>query len=277
MRLVTYEVGAPDADTCAPYGRKRAFAGFVLGLIGCAALIGACVLAWPAAADDRPLIAVVIDDVGHDAGAARRVFNLPAPVSAAFLPYAEQSRALAAEADRAGIEVMVHVPMEPTGLVDPGPGVIATWHSADEIAQRARAAFDQFPAARGFNNHMGSRFTACLHCAAPILSEARNRGWFVLDSKTNPSSQLAHAAQAAGLRTLKRDVFLDHEPGEVMARLAEAERIARASGVAVVIGHPHSETLTALEAWIPDAIARGFAVGSASEALGRERTRFAAR
>lgn len=218
-----------------------------------------------------PLVAIVIDDVGLDRAAAARAVALPAPVTLSFLSYAEGGRALQDAALASGHEVFVHLPMEPRGLADPGPGALTTWLGPDEIAARAAAAFDAAPAATGFNNHMGSRFTACEACIAPVLAAARARGLIALDSVTDARTALAHRAAETGVRAISRDVFLDNERTReaVLAQLARVEAVARARGWAIAIGHPHDVTLEALEDWLAEAPARGVAPASVSDVLDR--------
>ena len=75
-----------------------------------------------------------------------------------------------------------------------------------------------------------------------------------------------------------RDVFLDNEPDDLTAihrQLAILEQTARERGYAVGIGHPHDGTVTALQQWIPEMQARGFALVPIS-AIVRHRERIAA-
>ncbi len=213
-----------------------------------------------------PVIAIVVDDVGLDPHATRRVLDLPAPVTASVLPYAPGLQKITAQLAAAGHEVFVHLPMEPAGLADPGPFALTTWHDPQIIRARAAAAFDAAPHALGFNNHMGSRFTACAACLAPVLDVAAARNMVVLDSLTDSRSQLAVAARQAGLTALARDVFLDHDrdTAAMDRALAQAEAIARQRGYAVIIAHPHDASFDALERWLPRAQAAGFAIGGAA-------------
>ncbi len=257
------------------YGPRRSFAalcaivfGWTVTALGFALLGAAVALADP---PRSPVIAIVIDDVGLNAAAAQRVIDLPAPITVSLLAYAPNARAIDERARAAGHETFVHLPMEPIGMADPGAGAVTTWMRQDEIARRASAAFDAAPGATGFNNHMGSRFTQCAECLRPVLAEARLRGLYALDSLTDPRSVLRAEARAAGLDALDRDVFLDDERtrADIARQLARAERIARERGYAVAIGHPHAETLSALEAWMPEAEARGFDVSTVRAALER--------
>ncbi|MCG8442254.1 MAG: divergent polysaccharide deacetylase family protein, partial [Caulobacterales bacterium] len=225
----------------------------------------------PAAAP--PLVAIVIDDIGLDLAAAERAAALPAPVTLSIFPHVPAAPRIEALARAWGHEVFIHLPMEPRGLDDPGPGALYTWLPADEIRARSRAAFAALPQASGVNNHMGSRFTACAACVAAVAEEAARTGLIVLDSLTAGDSRLADAAATAGGPALARDVFLDNvrDPIAIAARLAEAEDIARARGWAIAIGHPAPETLAVLEEWIPTAQARGLMIAGAGAAARRMR------
>ena len=83
-----------------------------------------------------------------------------------------------------------------------------------------------------------------------------------LDSQTAADSVGGDAAKEAGVPFAVRDVFLDNvaELEAIGRQLVKLERIAKRRGFAVAIGHPYSETVAALEAWIPDARARGFSL-----------------
>ncbi|MGB8274309.1 MAG: divergent polysaccharide deacetylase family protein [Alphaproteobacteria bacterium] len=218
------------------------------------------------AADDapgRPMIAVVIDDLGVDKARSARAIALPAPLTLAFLPYARELPRQTRAARSAGHELLVHMPMEPESpTVDPGPDALLTELPADENLRRLRENLARFQGYVGINNHMGSRFTSDRAALEPVLAELKARGLLFLDSRTTPRSASAGLAHMLGLPYADRQVFLDNDQSadEVHARLSETERIARESGFAIAIGHPHDGTLQALSEWIPTARERGFAL-----------------
>lgn len=208
----------------------------------------------------RPRIAVVMDDLGLDETSTRRAIALPAAVTLSFLPYGKSAPGLAEEARARGHEIMAHIPMQPEGPEDPGPNALRVDLPADDISARLAAQLDKFPGAIGFNNHMGSRFTADVRSLLPVMREARARGLIFLDSRTTANSLAAKIAKAAGTETLTRDVFLDHATGPdgLLSQLAELERIARMSGGAIGIAHPHDLTLDVLDVWTRGLAAKGF-------------------
>jgi polysaccharide deacetylase 2 family uncharacterized protein YibQ len=226
------------------------------------------------ARNGRPRIAIVIDDVGVDRARSARAIALPGPLTMSFLPYALDLAQQTEAARRAGHELLVHVPMEPldTRNNDAGPGPLDVGLSADEILRRLRWDLARFDGYVGINNHMGSRFTSDTEALRPVMQELRDRGLLFLDSRTVPHSLGVSVAARYGVPHAGRDVFLDDEIASpaIAAQLAELERVARRSGSAIAIGHPHDATLDALKAWLRDAPSKGFVLVPLS-AIVRER------
>lgn len=217
------------------------------------------VAAEPAAG--RPMIAIVLDDLGIDKRRARRAIELPAPVTLAFLPYATELSEQTAEARARGHELLVHLPMQPHGHnSDPGPNVLDIELGADEVRGRIAWSLRQFEGFVGVNNHMGSRFTESAEGMRLVAEAMRDNGLLFLDSLTSAKSVGERTAHSLGVPSTSRDVFLDNTDtaAEVELRLAQTERVARESGAAIAIGHPRDATLNVLEAWIPKARAAGF-------------------
>lgn len=209
----------------------------------------------------RPVIAIVIDDVGLDRKRSDRAVRLPANVTLAFLPYAGDIRAQTAAAARQGHELMVHLPMEPDrATVNPGKDHLRTEHTADELKDRIGRNLDAFDGYAGVNNHMGSKFTRHAPGLKILMTALKKRGVYFLDSKTAPDSVAENIARGHGISTTHRDVFIDHfeDRERVLAALAQTERIAAAKGSAVAIGHPKDVTLQALEEWLPTLAEKGF-------------------
>jgi uncharacterized protein len=211
------------------------------------------------ARNGRPAVAVVIDDLGLNPRGTERIAALPGPLTMAFLPYGRELGAQSRLVRAAGHEVMAHVPMEPVGGEYPGPNALLTRLGAEENLERLRWGLDQIEGHVGVNNHMGSRFTADRQALAPVMAELRARGLLFLDSRTSPDSVAAAEARRHGVPTAARQVFLDNvlEAGAIREQLREVERVARATGAAIAIGHPHIATIRALEAWLPTLESRG--------------------
>ena len=219
--------------------------------------------------NSRPLVAVVIDDVGLDRPHSRRAWELPGPLTMSFLPYAKDLREQARAARAKGHELMLHLPMEPTGRADPGPNALLVSLSDAEIRQRTNAALDSFDGFVGMNNHMGSRFTAFKPGMETVLRQLKARGLMYLDSRTTAQSVGDQAAQEMGVPSVVRHVFLDDDESleSVKKKLAEAEAVARRQGFVLAIGHPHEATLQALAEWLPTLQGKGMALAPATAVL----------
>ncbi len=206
-------------------------------------------------------LAVVSDDVGNADGSLERLEQLSGPLAIAVLPGSPKAREAAALAKRKGWDLLVHLPM--AGVRGPyEPGTISSGDDDATIARRVAEAISAVPGATGLNNHQGSLATADRRVLRAVLSVVRDHGLFFLDSRTSPSSVAADEARRLGLATIPRDVFLDDTRAEAAAEggapealasaWARALGIASSRGHAVVIGHPHAETLGFLAARFPD-------------------------
>jgi polysaccharide deacetylase 2 family uncharacterized protein YibQ len=217
-----------------------------------------------------PMIAIVIDDMGLDRKRSTRVVGLPAPLTLAWLPYANDLPHQTKVARAAGHELMVHIPMEPQGNdVDPGPDAMKVGVGNAELLRRLDHGLKAFDGYIGVNNHMGSRFTEDRAGMKLILGELQRRGLMFLDSRTTTHSVASSVARDLHLPALGRDVFLDHDmsPEAVRASLAKVEAVARHQGYAIAIGHPHDATVDALVTWLPAVAAKGFTLVPVSTIL----------
>jgi len=207
----------------------------------------------------RPMVAVVIDDMGLDRRRSAAAAALPAPLTLSFLAYAEALEQQVARARASGHEILIHLPMQPEGPADPGPRALTIGLSEAELIARVRSAIDAVPFAVGVNNHMGSRFTSDAAGIGVVVRELASQGLLFLDSRTSGRSQGVVEARRAGLPPLARDVFLDDtdERAAIERQLAQLEREARRKGFAIGIGHPRDRTLAALGPWLASLGARG--------------------
>ena len=214
-------------------------------------------------APGQPMIAVVIDDMGLDRGRAAKTVALPGPLTLAYLAYANDLAGQTKSARAAGHELLVHVPMEPgSATTDPGPNALLTTLSAEELARRIEWNLSQFSGFVGINNHMGSKATSDRGAMTAVMAALSRRELLFLDSRTSGETVAHDVAQEAGIPALMRDVFIDHDPSPIAVRAAllQVEQVARRQGHAIAIGHPKDATIAALAEWLPDVLARGFAV-----------------
>ena len=200
-------------------------------------------------------LSLIIDDLGQSPAKDSRTLALPGPVTLAIMPDTPHAADFARQAHKAGKTVMVHMPM------DPASGPFA-WHPAlspEELQQRLQAALHAVPYAAGLNNHEGSRMTSQPEAMTLLMQQLQTHGLFFVDSRTSAATVAAAKAQAIGLASLSRDVFLDdtRTVEAITGQLHKAITLARKQGTVVIIGHPYPQTLEVLERELPRLKAQG--------------------
>ncbi len=202
-----------------------------------------------------PMVAVIIDDLGADMEAARRLAAIALPITFAVLPYLPHSQGVATLAHAKGRTVMLHLPMQPSStFANPGYGALKVDMSDDQLVGAFTSALSEVPYAEGVNNHMGSLFTENAEKMKLVVKAVKDAGLFFIDSRTSAKTEAAHKAKAIGLPVASRDVFLDNEQDveKIIANMRALAAKARRNGAAIGIGHPYRQTVTALEQVMPE-------------------------
>jgi len=206
---------------------------------------------WVQAGDGVPRVAIVIDDVGFEAGPALELSRLGLHLTFAILPHQRYTRSLAASLHAAGHEVILHLPMEPLAYpaLRPGEGAVSEAMSPTDIALAVARDLDEVPEAVGVNNHMGSRATADPRVMRAVLEVVQRRGLYFLDSRTTRETVGFEMAQTMGIPALERTIFLDdrREASYIEGQVRGLLRKAREEGTAVAIGHPDPVTVEVLK------------------------------
>ena len=209
----------------------------------------------------QALLAVIIDDMGSNLQQARALADIGLPLTFSIIPGLRSDRDVADFAARSGIETMIHIPMQSKGWPQRRLESNGLLLSMDEVAIREHLGeyVRQIPTAIGVNNHMGSEFTEHEDKMRVVLETLKGKGLFFIDSVTTPRSVGQTVAREIGVKTGKRDVFLDNEQNSVYIRgqLAQAVRMAKKKGSAIVIGHPHQATIATLTEALPTLAGQG--------------------
>jgi polysaccharide deacetylase 2 family uncharacterized protein YibQ len=218
-----------------------------------------------------PRIAIVIDDLGRSETEVEEIETFGVPISYSVLPYEEETGAVVAELTARGEEMLCHLPMEPEGPGDPGPGALLESMSEGELVDATDRALAAVPGAVGVNNHMGSGLSSDPRAMRPVLARLAKKHLFFLDSRTSAKSVGYRLAIELGVPAAERQVFLDdvEEPAAIRAQFARLLALAKTRGAAIAIGHPHPNTLAVLAEEIPKAVAAGFEIVPVSYLLDR--------
>lgn len=219
------------------------------------------ILEWSPPRWSGPRLAIIIDDCG--ARNPRSSLLLDLPVTPSVLPFREYSAAVVAAAREAGRRVLLHLPCEPLGSENPGPGALRVSHSDSELRRLIAEALADVGFVDGVNNHMGSRLTADRRAIAVVLTELADRGLYFIDSYTHHGSVVGEVAAELSLSAARRDIFLDNStsPARIEAQLRRALELAvERDGPVVAIGHDRDGTLTAVARLLPLAAELGVAL-----------------
>ena len=210
----------------------------------------------PAPTKALPSVALIIDDLGYDKKIAQKFARLDVTLTFSILPHSPFQQKIAKLARSNGLEIMIHMPMEPVEYpqVNPGPGTLLTSMSPDELIEQLDQNLNTLPGVKGVNNHMGSRMTSESSQMYQFFSVLKKRGLFFIDSRTTSESLCEPSARLFQVPFAKRDVFIDHhlKADFIRKQIKELIRIAKRKGEAVGIMHPHSTTLQVLQEMLPN-------------------------
>ncbi len=214
-------------------------------------------------------LAIIIDDMGSSLTEAHSLAAIKVPLTFSIIPGLRNDKDVASYAAVHKIETLIHVPMQPKGWPAhrlEANGLLVAM-ADDELRERMSWFVQQFPGAVGVNNHMGSEFTEQEEKMVVVLQTLKNRNLFFIDSVTSQGSSGFRVAQRLGIKTAKRNVFLDNEQERsyILGQLNQAVMLARKNGSAIAICHPHPETIAALAAALPELAGRGIRLVPASQ------------
>ncbi len=209
----------------------------------------------------RGRLAILLDDGGQKLDLVSNAAALPTKVGFAILPFLPKSAETAVALHDAGHEIWLHLPMEPENYPanDPGPGAVLMAMNSDDLRAAVHSAINNIPHAVGVNNHMGSKATADLKTMTWIMQELKTREMAFIDSRTTVHTVAEEAAQAQGVPTNRRHVFLDNErsAAAIRVQLDEAVYRSRMEGEIIAIGHLDKVTIEVLAKELPGLAKRG--------------------
>ena len=204
-------------------------------------IIAATIGAVPVHAEPVKKMVIIIDDLGNGMKGTDEMLNMPTTLNVAIMPFLPTTKRDAELAHQKGIDVLVHMPMEPRkGKRDwLGPGAITTDLSDEEIRKRVNAAIDEVPYAVAMNNHMGSKVTSDRRIMSIVLDVCKERGLFFVDSKTDEHSVVAELAAEKGMPPVENDIFLDdqYSISHISRQMRLAEEKLKQQDICVTIGH----------------------------------------
>ncbi|WP_337039220.1 divergent polysaccharide deacetylase family protein [Paenibacillus illinoisensis] len=215
---------------------------FALG-IGCTYVL----FTQPGHTEYSKKVCIIIDDLGNRMKGTEEILSLPFKVNVAIMPFLPTTKEDAEKAHERGINILVHMPMEPKhGRKDwLGPGAITSDLSDEEIRKRVEAAIDNVPYAVGMNNHMGSKITTNRRIMSIVLDVCKEHGLFFVDSKTDYKSVVSKLAAEKEMPFIENEIFLDdnHTTEHITKQMKLIEKRLELQDTCVTIGHVGSAGL----------------------------------
>jgi polysaccharide deacetylase 2 family uncharacterized protein YibQ len=223
--------------------------------------------ARPFTPNGKPRVALIVGGLGLNAVTTRAAIErLPAEVTLSFVPYAEGLQGWINLARAQGHEVLIEIPMEPSGYPDndPGPQTLLNAAGPDDISTRMDWLLGRATGYFGVTNYLGDRFVASDAGMNAFLGVLRQKGLAFIDDGTARRRPGAWARGTA-------DSVIDEvqTPNAVVARLNALEAAAKSHGSALGTGFSYPVTVEAAARWAAGLEARGLQLAPASAMAAR--------
>ena len=218
--------------------------------------------ARPFRSNGRPRVAIIVGGLGLNAVTTRAAIErLPAEVTLSFVPYAEGLQGWIDLARAQGHEVMLEMPMEPSGYPDndPGPHTLLASGEAADIQARMNWLLGRATGYFGVTNYMGDRFATSDTGMTAFMTILRQRGVAFLDDGSMSRRPGAWARASAN-----RIIDEEQNPTAIVAQLNALEALAKGRGQALGTGFSYPVTVEAVARWTADMDARGLQLAPAS-------------
>jgi polysaccharide deacetylase 2 family uncharacterized protein YibQ len=218
--------------------------------------------ARPFRSNGRPRVSIIVGGLGLNAVTTRAAIErLPAEVTLSFVPYAEGLQGWIDLARAQGHEVMLEMPMEPSGYPDndPGPHTLLASAEAADIQARMNWLLGRATGYFGVTNYMGDRFASSDAGMNAFMSILRQRGVAFLDDGSMSRRPGAWARASAN-----RIIDEEQNPTAIVAQLNALEALAKGRGQALGTGFSYPVTVEAVARWTADMDARGLQLAPAS-------------
>lgn len=218
---------------------------------------------WSGARGAR--VAIIIGGLGvSQTGTQGAIAALPPEVTLAFASSGNSLDRWMQAARRKGHEIVLQLPLEPFDYpnVDPGRDTLTVDAEATENRDRLYRLLSRITNYTGVINYMGARFVADRAAMEPFLGELGERGLMYVDDGSAARSLAPGLAVKNRVPFAAGDMIIDADRSrsDVLNRLDELERTARAQGSAVGIGSAFDVTVDAVADWAAEARRRGIEI-----------------
>lgn len=218
--------------------------------------------ARPFRPNGKPRVALIVGGLGLNAVTTRAAIErLPAEVTLSFVPYADNLQSWIDQARAQGHEVMLEMPMEPTGYPDndPGPYTLLADGGPDDVSAKMDWLLGRATGYFGVTNYLGDRFAASDVGMNAFLTTLRQHGVSFLDDGSFRRRPGAWARASAD-----RVIDETQSPAAIIAALNSLEAQAKLRGSALGTGFSYPVTVEAAARWTAGLEQRGLQLAPAS-------------
>ena len=194
----------------------------------------------------KPKIAIIIDDIATKSQ-LNEVLNTGLKLTPSVFPISNKNKEMKRAVNNLDF-FMVHLPLEAKKYKD-DLDTIMIKDSANRIREKIQQIKSSLPNVKYINNHTGSRFTEDRNSMDKLLFILEENNIDFLDSKTTTKSAIEKISKDTNKYFLQRDIFIDNELNleSINKQVKNGVEIAKERGYAILIGHPHKQTLKALK------------------------------
>jgi polysaccharide deacetylase 2 family uncharacterized protein YibQ len=190
----------------------------------------------------------VVDDLGSRRDVFDVLREIRRPLTVAVLPALPLSAAIARDASRAGMEVLLGLPMEPYRFpeIDPGPGALLMSMPPGEIQRLVGSHLEAVAPAVGVVNRMGSRLTEDRPRMRAVLEGAGGPSPLPWWTPTRRAQSVAFdEARDAGVRAaVARSWWTTRAGRRAIGPMGRVAGWAERRGEVVVVAHGHPLTVS---------------------------------
>ncbi len=223
------------------------------------------VYARPWSGSSGAKVAIVIGGLGlSQTGTQAAIAKLPPTITLAFAPLGNSLNRWMVDARNSGHEIVMQVPLEPFDYpsINPGRNTLTVAAGTDENLKNLRWVLGRTTNYTGVMNYMGARFLSDDAAMEPFMKELYDRGLMFLDDGTSARSIASQLAKTDRVPFAEGDMVIDTDQSrsEILKKLDNLERTARARGYAIGTGSAFDTTVDAVSAWVNEAVKRGIEI-----------------
>lgn len=221
----------------------------------------------------KPMVAILIADLGQARASFDAALALPPEVTLALSPYAPEVAALAVEARARGHELWVDVLMEPEDFPanDPGPKGLLKSAKKEENIARLYWTLSRFSGFAGVFTPVHEQFSHDPAAVKPVMDELIARGLMTVAGDSDNESYFAHLSAKESSWVVPVDVTIDAALNDaaIAQQFSDLEAQAKSKGFALGLVRPYPISMNALKAWVETLGAKGIALAPVSAVAGK--------